>query len=126
MIVTDARVLRFVEEKIGKPIFPPFTVMGVEKDGRVVAGAVFNCFEPREEVEVTLAAERGAITRRFLRAMGEYVRDQLGCYRVCMSTEQPEVVLITKRLGGRVFGKKKLSTGKTRFLLSITKKNWKF
>lgn len=126
MIVTDARVLRFVENKIGRSIFPPFTVLGLEKKKKIVAGAVFNCFEPREEVELTIAAEPGAITRGFLRAMGEYVRDQLGCYRVTMSTDQEFVVSMARRLGGKVDGTRKLSTGKTRYLLSITKENWKF
>lgn len=126
MIVTDKRVVEFVEKKIGRRIFPPYTSMGWERNGEVVAGCVFNCWEPGEDIELTVAAERGAITRGYLRAMGRYVRDQLGCYRASMTTTQAEVIDICERLGGEVEGRREIAPGKYKYLLGITKDNWKF
>ena len=105
MIVTDKRVVEFVEKKIGRRIYPPYTSMGWERNGEVVAGCIFNCWEPGEDIELTVAAERGAITRGYLRAMGRYVRDQLG---------------------GEVEGRREIAPGKYKYLLGITKDNWKF
>lgn len=125
MIVTDSRVARFVGERIDRIISPPFTCIGLEKSGQIVAGAVFNCFEG-DDIELTIAANHGAITRGFLRAMGAYVRDQLGCYRVSMTTTQAEVIEMCERLGGEVEGRREISPGRFKYLLGITKDKWKF
>lgn len=126
MIVTGPEVAAFVEQKISRRLYPPVTQIGLSMDGKVVAGAIFNNFEPGEDIELTIAAEHGAINRKFLRAMGRYVRDQLHCYRVSMTTDQPQVVAMALRLGGQIEGIKEVGPNRFRFLLGILKRNWKF
>jgi hypothetical protein len=38
------RVARFVGERCGSIIYPPFTAMGIERSGQITAGVVFNCY----------------------------------------------------------------------------------
>ena len=98
MIVTDERVARFVGAQIGSIIYPPFTCMGLEQDGEIVGGAVFNCFTGHD-IELTLAGR--VWSRPFLKALGEYAFKQLGCIRVQMTTEQEAVARYAERLGGK-------------------------
>jgi RimJ/RimL family protein N-acetyltransferase len=98
VIVTDERVARFVSDKLGFTLCPPFTAMGLEKDGEIVAGAVFNHFEGAD-LHVTVAGS--GWTRGFLVAVGTYVFDQLGCERMTAITCCPEVMGFAERLGGK-------------------------
>ena len=127
MIVSDWRVAAFVETMIGKPIHAPFTAIGREHDGQIVAGAVFNGFQGFD-MEITVAAKPGAMTRGLLRAWGEYVRDVAGCGRVSITTEQPFVKELALRLGGQVEGLKRHAFGPDRHAwhIGILKEEWKF
>lgn len=98
MIVTDDRVARFVGARCGCIIYPPFTCMGIERDGEIIGGVVFNCFTG-PDVEVTVAG-RGW-TRGFLRSVGVYAFEQLGCIRMTVTTESETVACIAERLGGK-------------------------
>lgn len=124
-IVTDERVARFVGERCGIILYPPFTCMGVEKEGMVVAGVVFNCFTGFN-VEVTIAGH--GWTRQFMRDVGRYVFDQLGCIRMTATTEQREVVSIARRLGGKVEGSLRdfYGPGSHATVIGILKKDWIF
>lgn len=124
MIVTDERVARFVGDRCGTTIYPPYTCMGIEKHGEIVAGAVFNCFT-RNDVEVTIAG-RGW-TRAFIREVGRYVYDQLGCIRISITTEQPKIVRYAERLGGSVEGMKRnfFGRGQDAYLVGILKEEWR-
>lgn len=102
MIVTDDRVAGFVGARVGRFIYPPWTAMGIERSGEIIAGAVFNCFTG-PNVEVTVAGK--GWTPGFMRAVGRYVFGQLGCLRITVTTEQPEVERIALRCGGEVEGK---------------------
>lgn len=126
MIVTDERVARFVGERCGTIVYPPFTCMGVEQGGRIVAGVVFNCFTGHD-VHVTVAGDRGAFSRAFMRAVGRYVFDQLGCLRMSATTEQHAVISIAHRLGGRTEGVKRdhFGPGRCGILLGIVKSDWR-
>ncbi len=101
-IVSDERVARFVSEALGFGLCPPYSCAGIEKDGRIIAGVLFNGFEGAD-VHFTVAGT--GWTRQFLSAMGHYVFDQLGCLRATATTEQPEVVMLARRLGGKVEGR---------------------
>lgn len=127
MIVTDERVSKFVGSKINKIIYPPFTAMGIEKDGQIVVGAVFNCFTGHD-LSVTVAGDKGSFTRGFIRAVGEYVFDQLGCLRMSITTNQPEVIEIAHRLGAHTDGHKRnhFGQGQDATLLGILREDWKF
>lgn len=111
MIVADERVARFVSETLGFPLCPPYTCMGLERGGEIVAGIVFNCFEGYD-VHVTAAGK--GWTRGFLRAVGDYVFGQLGCLRATATTERPEVVALAEKLGGQVEGRMRNHFGKGR------------
>lgn len=125
MIVTDHRVARFVGGHIGSIIYPPFTCMGVEREGEIIGGAVFNCFTG-PDVELTLA---GSVwSRSFLRAIGEYSFDQLGCVRVQMTTEQDEVARYAERLGGRREGvlRDKFGKGRDGIVIGVLEQEYRF
>jgi hypothetical protein len=83
LIVTDDRVARFVGGQIESIIFPPFTCMGIEHNGVVIADVVFNCFTGHD-IEVTIAGK--GWTRGFIKSVGVYVFDQLGCIRITVTT----------------------------------------
>ena len=102
MIVSGEEVARFVSERLNFALCPPYTAMGIERDGKIVAGVLLNCFEGAD-VHVTIAG--AGWTRAFIEAVGQYVFDQLGCERMTATTEQRSVVKIACRLGGQIEGK---------------------
>lgn len=124
-IVDDARVARFVGERVGATVYPPFTAMGIERDGEVVGGVVFNCFT-RNDVHVTIAGH--GWTKGFLADVGHYVFDSLKCVRMTAITEQPAVVRIAERLGGEVEGLMRNHFGPDRdaYVVGILREDWKF
>lgn len=125
MIVTDGRVPAFVGARVGATIYPPFTAMGIEKDGEIIAGAVFNCFTGHD-VEVTVAG-RGW-TRGFFKAVGAYVFDQLGCGRMQFTTEQEDVANLAERLGGVREGtlRDKFGEGRDGIVIGVLRQEYKF
>lgn len=125
MIVTDARVARFVGERCETIIYPPFTCMGIERDGKIVAGVIFNCFTGHD-VAVTVAG--GPFTRSFINAVGKYVFEQLGCLRLSITTEQPKVIAIATRLNAQTEGCKRnhFGIGRHGIVLGILKQDWKY
>ena len=125
MIVTDDRVARFVGERVGAIIYPPFTCMGIERDGEIVAGAVFNCFTGHD-VEVTVAGH--GWTRGFFRAVGDYVFGQLGCVRMQVTTEQETIARVSERMGGKREGVlwNKFGRGRDGIVLGVLDTEYKF
>lgn len=129
MIVSDERVARFVAERCGKESFyPPFTCLGIERDGAIVAGVVFNSYQHKSDIAVTVAGDTGAFTLPFIRRVGRYVFGQLGCERISITTEQPKVIEIAKRLGAQTEGRKRnlFGYGRDGIVLGILKNEWKF
>lgn len=123
MIVDDARVAKFVSEQVGKGFVPPFTAMGIENDGQIVAGAIFNVFEGTD-LHVSIAGH--GWTRKFCREVGRYVFENLGYIRMTALTESPEVVDFAERLGGRVEGllRNHFGPGRDAFLIGILKEEY--
>jgi RimJ/RimL family protein N-acetyltransferase len=127
VIVTDGpRVAAFVGTRCGTAIVPPFTALGWERDGDLVAGCIFNVYTG-PDIEVTVAAEPGGITRAFIRACGHYVFTQLGCERVTFTTEQPNVINLAHRLAAQTEGRKRHQYGKGRdgIVLGLLREDWK-
>ncbi len=124
-IVTDERVARFVADQVGSQAWPPFTCAGVERGGRIVAGVIFNCFTG-PDVEITVASERGAMSRGFLRSCGRYVFETLRCQRASLTTESTEIVRFAQRLGGEIEGMKRnqFGPGRDGFIVGILKEDW--
>lgn len=125
MIVTDERVARFVSERVGSAFCPPFTAMGIERDGEIVAGVIFNQFEGAN-VHVTIAGT--GWTRDFIEAVGQYVFGQLGCLRMTITTRQSAVVSYAERLGAEVEGRMRdhFGEGCDGILLGLLRKDWRF
>lgn len=124
MIVTDDRVARFVGAHVGAIIYPPYTCMGIEKDGQIIAGAVFNCFTGHD-VEVTIAGH--GWTLGFTRAVGRYVFDQLKCIRMQVTTEQEAVAGFAERLGFKREGvlRNKFGVGRNGIILGVLRDEWR-
>ena len=101
MIVTGEKVARFVSGALGFGLCPPYSAVGIERDGEITAGVLVNHFEGAD-CHVTVAGT--GWTRGFLQAVGRYVFGQLGCLRCTIITEKPHVVALAKRLGGEVEG----------------------
>lgn len=125
MIVAGENVAQFVSQRIGIALCPPYTTMGLMRDGLLLGGAVFNQFEGHD-VHVTLAGS--GWTRGFIRSVGEYVFGQLGCLRMTATTEQHEVVDYALRLGGKVEGRLRdhFGEGRDGIVIGILRREWKF
>jgi hypothetical protein len=126
-IVVDNRVAAYVAQRCEAQIMPPFTAMGIERNGEIVAGVVFNNFSARD-IDVTVAGERGAFTRGFLRAVGAYVFGALDCTRMSITTRHATVCDVAKRLGARMEGVKRdrHGPGQHAYMLGILKNDWAF
>lgn len=98
MIVSGEPVARFVSERLGISLCPPYTAAGIERDGEIVAGCIFHCFEG-PNVHATVAGK--GWTREFLKAAGDYAFGQLGCLRVTFTTQDETVARLAERLGGK-------------------------
>lgn len=125
MIATDERVARFLSERLGVALCPPYSLMGIERNGEIVAGVLFNQFEGAN-VHVSIAGT--GWTRGFIEAVGRYVYEQLGCLRMTITTEQPAVIDYAARLGGVIEGKMRdhFGEGRDAWIIGILRKEWKF
>jgi RimJ/RimL family protein N-acetyltransferase len=125
LIVSDNRVLKFVSETLNVSLVPPFTAIGVEINGEIVGGVIFNMFE-ESDVHVTVAG-RGW-SSAFLAEVGHYVFTVLKKERMTAITEQPRVVRIAEKLGGQVEGCLRNHFGKGRdgFIIGILKDEYRF
>jgi RimJ/RimL family protein N-acetyltransferase len=125
-IVTDDRVPAFVGARVERRIVPPFTAAGIESAaGEIIAGAVFNGFTGNS-IDVTIAGH--GWTKGFIKEVGAYVYGQLGCVRMTVITEQPEVVRFAERLGGQIEGllRNEYGAGRDGYLVGILREEWKF
>lgn len=125
LIVRDARVAEFVGGEIGVVFSPPLTCLGIQRDGQIIGGAVFNIFEGAD-IHVSMAG-RGA-TKGFFAEVGHYVYTVLGCERMTIITEQTKVVRLAERLGGKVEGllRGHFGAGKDAFIVGILKHEYRF
>ncbi len=125
MIVTDARVAEFVSRELGVSICPPFTAMGIERDGEIIAGVIFHCYEGAA-VHVTVAGN--GWTLGFVRAVGDYVYRQLGCERMTLTSEHDDVIAYAQRLGGKVEGvlRSQYGAGRDATIVGILRDEYRF
>jgi len=125
LIVTDERVARFVGERCETIIYPPFTAMGIERNGEITAGVVFNAYTGND---IELTAAGGPFGRDFIVAVGEYVFGKIGCLRMSITTEQQKVIELAQRLGAQTEGLKRNHFGKGRdgTILGILREDWNY
>jgi hypothetical protein len=118
-------VARFVSEQLGFGLCPPFVGLGLKRNGKIVAGIIINHFEGAD-CHVTAAGK--GWTRAFLRAVGSYVYDQLGCERMTFVTEQQEVVALALRLGGVIEGcmRSHFGPGRDGIVIGVLRDEWRW
>lgn len=111
--VSDQRIADYVCARTGIVLTGSYSSLGVIADGKIIGGVAFNCFTGND-VHVTVAGEPRAFTRIFMRRVARYVFGELGCLRISITTEQPRVIEIAKRLGAKIEGAKRDHFGKGR------------
>lgn len=91
-------------ERLGVAFVPPFTTMGIEVQGKLVGGCLFNNFNGYG-IELTIVAP-GSLSAGLFRAVFSYVFNQLGCVRMTMTAQRRNArhVRIAERLGFTVEG----------------------
>lgn len=121
----DIRIPRFLRARLGVQFYPPFTTMGLEHDGEIIAAFLFNIYTG-PDIHVTIAGS--GWTRRFLREMGQYLFEQLQVERFTAITENQNVVDIVKRVGGRKEGllRNHFGPGRDGILLGVLKNEYRY
>jgi RimJ/RimL family protein N-acetyltransferase len=124
-IVADERVYDHVCEKLGARIQPPVQCLGVEEDGEIIGGVVFNNFSECD-VELSVAGDVKAWSRAFFRRVRDYVFEECGYLRLTFVTEHRDVVELACRLGAQTEGRKRnhFGEGRDAILLGILKNEW--
>lgn len=125
MIASDERVAKFVSARLGFGLCPPFTAMGIERDGEIIGGVVFNHFEGAD-LHVSVAG--CGWTRAFLKAVGDYVFGTLKCERMTAITADEVTATFAERLGGQHEGilRNHFGQGVDGFVAGILASEWKF
>lgn len=124
-IVRDARVAEFVGGEIGVIFSPPLSCIGIEKDGEIIGGAVFNNYEGKD---IHLSAAGRGWTRGFLAEVGHYVYTVLDCQRMTVITAHPGVVRLAEKLGGQVEGllRSHFGAGEDAFIVGVLREEYRF
>lgn len=82
LTVDFERIAKFVQARVPVPLAQGMRAIGLERDGQVVAGALFEGYNGRN-VWIHLAGEgRNWLTRQFIHACMRYVWVTLGCARI--------------------------------------------
>lgn len=82
-IVYDRRVVEFVEERIGGQVHGPCTAVGMERNGKIVAGAIFErCNGRNVFFHGASDGSRRWATRELLRAVCAHAFHTLGVERM--------------------------------------------
>lgn len=125
VVAEDPRITELVSRLTGKVFAPPFTTLGIERNGEVVAGALFNVYEG-DDIHVSIAGK--GWTRGFMSDVGQYVFGQLKCNRITCITESAKVVRIAERLGGQIEGCLRNHFGPSRdgYIVGILKDDYRF
>lgn len=124
-IVTDYRVATFVSVAIGSLFYPPFWCIGIEKDGEIIGGVIFNCFEGHD-VHATVAGK--GWTPNFMKLAGKFAFETLRCERITAITEQDSIVILGQRLGGKLEGRLRnhFGPGRDATIIGILKDEYRF
>lgn len=112
MIVSEPchDIAAWVGAKIGVEFHPPYTALAEIRDGRIVAGYVFNVWTGHD-VEVSLAADR--LSKALMRSAFGYVVNTLGCRRATFRTRADNLAAqkALDRLGAQLEGRQRAYFG---------------
>lgn len=127
MIVRGHPVAQFAAIQLKATIVPPYETIGVEEDGEIVAGMVFNHWT-ETDIHVSVAAKGGKLHRGLIRAAGRYVFGQLGCCRATLITESKQVFDYGLRLGAADEGlcRNQFGIGRDGYRLAFHRDEWRF
>ena len=101
----QSEVAAYMESRLATVLHPPFTTIGIEQDGRIVGGWLFNDYNG-SNVEISVALDR-PLTRGMIRAVSHYCFSQMKVRRVtarCRESNTKSAALI-RRLGFRHEGR---------------------
>lgn len=89
IIANAARVYSYVRERVRVPLISNIKGIGLEQDGELIAGVLYEGFTG-PNVWMHVAAEPGShwLTRDFLRTVFHYPFVQLGCQRVSGAVDE--------------------------------------
>lgn len=102
MIVTGQPVIDWVAGKIGNTTFTNAQGLGVEKDGRIVGGAVIDSYVKDVRCALHCAGEgKRWLSREFLFVVFDYVFRQLNCKVIINTVNSTNVdsLRFTKHIG---------------------------
>jgi len=71
----DYRVLEYLQSRLDTKFNPPFTTIGIEKNGEIVGGWLFNDYNGYN-VEISVALDT-PLTRGYIRAIKHYLFNQM-------------------------------------------------
>lgn len=100
----DERVAEWVGKQLMKDAeaFKPCVAVGIEREGKLIAGVIYNKYEPELLIEMSIASiDKAWATRHNLSALFSYPFIQLNLKRVqALCSEKDEgVQMFLKRLG---------------------------
>lgn len=125
-IITGEPVAQWVGNQIGRMICTPYEAIGVELDGSIIGGVVFNLWTG-PNVHVTAAGSPRVWSRIFLRRLAAYAFGELGCARVTFTTENPVAADVCRRLGAQHEGTMRSAYGPGRdgMIFGLLKDDWR-
>lgn len=87
----DAEVGKFIADRLGITIAPPFVALGFEHDGELSGGAVFNDYT-FHNLELSIYGP-GCMTRGAIKIVFHYAFDQLKVLRLTARTRRSNVTM---------------------------------
>ena len=125
MIAADPRFRPWLEARLGTELAPDAQFMGVITE-KIVAAAAFSHYTGHD-IELSVAAEPGGGSKRFLSALFAYAFDQAGCARVTVRTRASNVraIRLAKRIGFQQEGVLRDGFGnEDAIILGLTRKDY--
>ena len=87
-LIENEAIAAFIEQKLQIKISPPYTAFGfASDDNRPLCAVMFNDFN-QSNIEMTIYAEPGGITRPVLKYLAHYVFVKNGCRRLTVRTKK--------------------------------------
>ena len=107
MITADKeKIAEFVSRKIDHSSWGNYAALGIEKDGVIVVGVIYNNYTKNVRCSMHGAIEGNHLTREFLWMMFDYAFNKLGCKviinHVCSTNKKS--LKFTKHLGFKQHG----------------------